>query len=88
MTAKTDQNERKRKSRLKLAAEKTKQEAHDKECGKQVLSLEFTAYRGTLDHFERLMTVGCFDDVNELITIMAKNASSWTDEDIRELLKI
>lgn len=88
MTAKTDQNERKRKSRLKLAAEKEKQEAHDKECGKQVLSLEFTAYRGTLEHLERLKAIGCFDDVNELITIMARNASSWTDEDIRELLKV
>ncbi len=88
MTAKTDQNERKRKSRLKLAAEKRKQEDHDKECGKQVLNLEFTAYRGTLDHFDKLKAIGCFDDVNELITIMAKNASSWSDEDIRELLKI
>ena len=88
MTAKTDQNERKRKSRLKLAAEKKKQEAHDKECGKQVLNLEFTAYRGTLDQIERMMNLGGFDEVSELFTIMSKNTSSWADDDIRELLKV
>ena len=81
-------DERKKGQNARKAKSRAKQELHDKECGKQVLSLEFTAYRGTLDHFDKLKAIGCFDDVNELITIMAKNASSWTDDDIRELLKI
>ena len=75
------QNERKRKSREKIAK-------HELECGKQTLSLEFDAYRGTLEQIERLKSAGGFEDVNELLTIMIRNISRLDDEKAADILKI
>ena len=78
---KLDQNARKAKSRAK-------QEAHDLECGIQTLNLKFEAYRGTLEQIDRLKTAGGFEDVNELLTIMIRNADRQSKDRQLELLKI
>jgi|GEM_PF-5529660 len=83
-----DQNARKAKSREKTKREQKIQDAHDKECGKEVLELKFEAYRGTLEQIDRLKATGGFDDVNELLTIMIRNADRQSKDRQLELLKI
>ena len=82
------QNERKRKSREKIAKHELECAKHELECGKQTLSLEFDAYRGTLEQIERLKSAGGFEDVNELLTIMIRNISRLDGEKAAEILKI